>query len=75
MSKLRPGDKVNWLHEPRGGYGYSMNVAAVVVKIGPKRIQVRAAKRVNGEWHQVMRWVEVERLSPRSEAVPEVDGD
>lgn len=37
--------------------------------------KLRPGDKVNGEWHQVMRWVEVERLSPRSEAVPEVDGD
>lgn len=71
---LNPGDKVNWHHEPRGGYGYSMNVAAVVVKVGPKRVQVRAARLVNGEWKQVTRWVDKGRLSIRTKLVPEVDG-
>lgn len=70
---MKPGDKVNWLHEPRGGYGYTMNVAAVVVKIGPKRVQIRAARRVNGVWVQQTRWVSSERLSLRVEVVPEVD--
>ncbi len=70
---MKPGDKVNWLYAPRGGYGYTMNVAAVVVKIGPKRVQIRAARRVNGVWVQQTRWVSKERLSSRAEVVPEVD--
>jgi hypothetical protein len=71
---LNPGDKVNWHHEPRGGYGYSVSVAAVVVKVGPKRAQVRTARLVNGEWQQVTRWVDEDRLSTRTKIVPEVDG-
>lgn len=70
---MKPGDKVNWLYEPRGGYGYSMNVAAVVVTIGPKRVQIRAARRINGVWVQQTRWVSKERLSSRAEVVPEMD--
>lgn len=67
------GDMVNWHHEPRGGYGYSVSVAAIVVKVGPKRVQVRVAQRVNGVWQQTTRWVDKERLSIRTNVVAEVD--
>jgi hypothetical protein len=59
------GDKVNWLYQARGGYGYLMNVAAVVTKIGSKKVQIRAAKRVDDKWIAVTRWVLPERLTPR----------
>lgn len=68
------GDRVNWHHEPRGGYGYLVSVAAVVVRVGPKRIQVRVAQRVNGEWQQATCWVDKKRLSARTIVVAEVDG-
>jgi hypothetical protein len=71
---MKPGDKVNWRYESRGGYGYTQIVAAVVVKIGPKRIQVRSAQRDGEAWRQVLRWVNPESLSPREKVVPEVDG-
>lgn len=68
-----PGQKVNWQHEPRGGYGYVINVAAVVVKVGRARVQICVARRVSGEWVQTTRWVSNERLSSRAVVVPEVD--
>lgn len=71
---MKPGDKVNWRYEPRGGYGRQINVAAVVIKLGPKRVQVRAARRVGLEWQEVTRWVSADRLSTRQRIVPEVDG-
>ena len=43
-------DRVNWPYEPRGGYGYVMNVAAVVTKIAPKKRQIRVANRVDYKW-------------------------
>jgi hypothetical protein len=36
------GQRVTWLHEPKGGYGYTIPVDGVVRKIGPKRIQIEA---------------------------------
>ncbi len=70
---VKVGDKVNWLYEQRGGYGFSINVAAVVTKVGNKKVQVRAAMRSNGEWLQVKRWVDPMRLSNRVNLIPEVD--
>jgi hypothetical protein len=46
----------------------------MVVKVGQKRVQIRVAQRVNGEWQEVTRFVRPERLSERTVIVPEVDG-
>ena|SRR5271166_3914026 len=59
------GDKVNWLYQARGGYGYLMNVAAVVRKIGSNKVQIRATKRVDDKWIAGTRWVQPERLTPK----------
>ncbi|MGA8654937.1 MAG: hypothetical protein WB586_02215 [Chthoniobacterales bacterium] len=37
---FKVGDRVNWLYEPRSGYGYVTTVAAVVTKIAPKNVQI-----------------------------------
>jgi hypothetical protein len=36
------GDKVEWLFEARGGWGYTWWVPATVVKVGTKRVQIDA---------------------------------
>jgi hypothetical protein len=59
---MNDGDTVTWLHVPRGGYGYSFPVDAVVVKHGPKRVLVEARTKA-GE--VVQRWVLPERLRRR----------
>src|SRR5690606_25227294 len=71
---LVPGARVTWFYEQRGGWGYVIHVAAVVVRIGPKRVLIRAAsRRIGGEWRIVERWVRPDRLRPRDEYVPVVD--
>lgn len=67
------GDRVNWRYEPRGGYGFSVPVAAVVVRVGPSRVRVRSARFVAGQWVSVIRSVDPARLSVRSVHVPAVD--
>ncbi len=67
------GDKVNWIYTPKGSYGYSINIAAIVVEIGSKKIKIRVARQNNGQWQQVFRWVEPKNLSARINVVPEVD--
>lgn len=57
------GDKVMWLHEPRGGYGFLIPVRAYVVKLGRRRVGI-AALHKSGEW--LPRWVSADRLRPRS---------
>lgn len=34
---MSPGAKVNWSHTPSGGYGFSQQVAGVVVRLTAKR--------------------------------------
>lgn len=70
-----PGTRVTWLHEQRGGYGYVVPVAGVVVRTGRKRVLIRVARRVlGGEWETLERWVDLAKLKPRHEYVPQVDG-
>lgn len=54
---LTVGDRVNWRQQPRGGYGFTRNVAGVVTALGPTRVQIRVAQRLGGEWVQQLRWV------------------
>lgn len=71
---MQVGDRVNWQHTPRGGYGYSVCVAGIVTKIAAKRVQIRVAVRSGNEWQQVTKWVEPARLNTREKPVPELDG-
>ena len=49
-----PGQRIVWLHEYRGGYGYVHRIPGVVVKATPKRVQIEVRK-TSGE--AVRRWV------------------
>lgn len=44
-----------------------------MVRVGPSRVRVRAARFVAGQWVSVIRWVDPARLSVRSVHVPVVD--
>ncbi|MBV8224952.1 MAG: hypothetical protein JO232_07180 [Verrucomicrobia bacterium] len=59
------GDKINWLYQPRGGYGYIIAVAGIVTKVGSERVQIRVAKRDGDEWRAETKWVKADRLTPR----------
>ena len=63
---MNVGDKVNWLYQPRGGYGYIIAVAGIVTKVGPKKMQIRVAKRDGADWLLQTKWVQPDRLMPRS---------
>ena len=67
---MKQGDKVNWLHTPRGGYGYTQSIAAVVEGIGSKRVAISVMKN-NGEL--VRKSVRQESLTPREKHVPGLD--
>lgn len=56
------GDRIDWLHEPRGGYGYIIRVPGVVRKVTSKRVQIEVQK-ATGE--TVMRSVMADRLRDR----------
>lgn len=57
LKALEVGDRVNWMYCARGGYGYITPVAAVILKIGPKRVQDRRRQHLRflagcaQEWH------------------------
>jgi tRNA(Ile2) C34 agmatinyltransferase TiaS len=61
---MNVGDKVNWLYQPRGGYGYIIAVAGVVTKLA-RKVQIRVAKRDGDDWKAETRWVQADRLTPR----------
>lgn len=67
-----PGDRVNWSYSPRGGYGYTINVAGVVKKLTAKRATIEVARKVNGIWQKEQRSVSVEKLTPRTNLSPEL---
>ncbi|CAG7857857.1 hypothetical protein MCAMS1_02830 [biofilm metagenome] len=73
MSAFKPGDRVNWLYTSSGGYGFTVPVAGVVVKVGNAKIQIKVAEKIDGKWVSQLKWVKPERLTPRDKDVPEVD--
>jgi hypothetical protein len=42
------GDRVTWMREARGGYGYVMPVPAVVVRVNRVRVTIRARLAAGG---------------------------
>ena len=42
---LQPGDRVTWLYESRGGYGYVIPVPATIVRMGGKRVTIAALRK------------------------------
>ena len=53
------GQSVIWRYTPRGGYGYIYRVPALVVKCGPKRVQIEVTTE-RGEIKRV--WVSPHNL-------------
>jgi len=37
------GERVTWIHTPRGGYGYTWPVEVEVLHVTPKRVRIRVA--------------------------------
>ena len=63
---MQSGDRVNWSHTPRGGYGIPQQVAGVVVRLTSKRVIIQVARRVAGAWMREERSVSPEKLTPRT---------
>lgn len=42
---LLVGENIWWLHTPKGGYGYSYYVPAMVVKVNKVKVTIAAKKR------------------------------
>ena len=67
---FEPGQRVNWQHVPRAGYALPYPVAAVVRKIGPKRIQIEVRVKPpysrSPLWESQLKWVQPEHLTARA---------
>lgn len=48
MNNFTVGDKIVWLHEPSGGYGYVFKIPGEVIGFGRGRVKIRVQK-ANGE--------------------------
>lgn len=62
LDELQPGMLVTWIHEPRGGYGFTIPVDAVVVKVCKRRVRIEVPLR---DHRRVERLVTPESLRPR----------
>lgn len=69
---MKPGDRVNWRFTPRGGYGFSLQVAGILMKLTSKRATIKVARKVAGEWQQEEKTVSVDKLTPRTTNCPEL---
>ena len=63
------GERVNWDSTQRGGYGFHPTVAAVVLGIGKKLVQIDVRYKPpysrSPLWESASKWVSPEHLSPR----------
>lgn len=62
LADLAPGMQVSWLHEPRGGYGFTTPVDAIVVKICKRRVRIDVLLH---DGRRVERVVSPDSLRPR----------
>ena len=63
MSDWAPGDRVTWMREHRGGYGYVTPVPAIVERVTSKRVTIRAKLAAGGTKAVSVR---PDRLRPRT---------
>jgi hypothetical protein len=73
LSGFRSGDRIWWGYTPRGGYGYGLRAAGVVVSVGRSRVRVRVMRRYGSEWREQCKYCKPENLRPRTETVDVVD--
>lgn len=67
------GDRIWWGYTGRGGYGYQLRAAGVVVSVGRSRVRVRVMRRRGGNWVREDKYCRPENLRPRTEIVDVVD--
>ena len=58
-SDIWPGCSVIWLHEPRGGYGFTVRVPGIVRKVTRAQVQIEVARK---DGRKVLRYVTPDRL-------------
>lgn len=73
LSGFRAGDRIWWGYTPRGGYGYRLRAAGVVVSVGRSRVRVRVMRRRGQDWVRDEKCCRPENLRPRTETVDVVD--
>lgn len=64
-SDFKEGDRVNWLCRPRGGYGFTQNVAGIVVGVKGDRAEIEVRHKVGNEWVPENKLVSKTSLRPR----------
>lgn len=62
LQELAPGMHVAWIHVPRGGYGFSVPVDAVVARVCSRRVRIEVPLR---DGRRVERLVRPESLRAR----------
>jgi hypothetical protein len=59
---LQPGERVTWLYESRGGYGYITPVPATVVRVTAQRVTIDAALRNAGTRRVTVKRANIRRI-------------
>jgi hypothetical protein len=63
LAELSPGQRVSWIHVPRGGYGFPIPIDAVVLRVNARRVRIEVPLR---DGRRVERVVHPDSLRPRS---------
>lgn len=61
ITEIKAGDRLTWLYEARGGYGYVTPVSALVVRVGQVRVLVEV-QQLRPRCELVQRWVRPDHL-------------
>lgn len=61
---MKPGDAVIWRQTPRGGYGYTIPVCAVIVSVTRSRVRIEVTRSRDGSKKIVS--VKPENIYPRT---------
>lgn len=59
---LKPGDRVTWAHEMRGGYGYVEHIPGRLLEVRGERAKIEVRK-LDGQ--AVTRWVKLANVARR----------
>ena len=73
LSYFRVGDRIWWCYTGRGGYGYQLRAAGIVLSVGRVKVRVRVMRRSGGIWVPEFKCCKPENLRPRTEIVDVVD--
>jgi hypothetical protein len=59
---LQSGERVTWLYESRGGYGYVTPVPATVVRVSAQRVTIDAALKNGGSRRVSVKRANIRRI-------------